>query len=441
MSLNPIAGQAIGRRWLIMIPVASVMYLLAFFDRTNISFVLSYMGDDLHLTNADKGLVSGIFFIGYLLMQVPAAVLAQRWSAKYTILILMILWGLAAVWTGLVQSRGELFAARFVLGVFEGGVQPATLVLISKWFPQKEKARASGFWLLCLPISAILAAPLTGFLLGQYHWRTVLILEGLPPLIWAVVWFFVIAERPARAAWLSATERVQIEDALAVDEQLKQKTTEGSVRYRDVIRNSKVQMLIVAWFLYNAGFYGFTLWLPQVVKTITGGSPELVGLFTAVPFILGLAVMVLVSVKTDRQGSRRSTVLVPLAIAAGALLVGQFVGSGFLQFALICVVGGGLYIHGAFFALPPLLLRTEILAVGFGLVGGLGNLGGFLGPYLVGWLIDLTGSTAAGFVAMAAALLGAGLAMAKVTPKHVAADTNMPVGLDEPVRPGLASDR
>lgn len=418
MSTVTNATKTVGRRWLILIPVASVMYLLAFFDRTNLSFVLPYMGEDLGLSNTDKGLVSGIFFIGYLILQVPAALLAQRWSAKYTIMILMVFWGLAAIWTGLVHSTTELFVARFVLGLFEGGVQPATLVLLSKWFPQHEKARASGFWLLCIPFAAIIAAPITGTLLGVVHWRTVLVIEGLPPLVWAVVWFFLIAERPGKARWLPAAERTSIEQALVEDEARKKDTIPGSVRYRDVIRNPKVIGLVLAWFFYNAGFYGFTLWLPQVIKDLTGGSPEFVGFVTAIPYVLGLVFMIIISVRTDRHGSRRFTVFVPLAMSAAALFLGQFAGATVLQFALLCVVAGGLYVHGAFFALPPLLLRTEILAVGLGLIGGLGNLGGFVGPYVVGWLIDATGTTAAGFGLMALSLLLAGLFMARVTPRR-----------------------
>ncbi len=415
--------EGIGRRWLFFIPVASIMYMLAFLDRTNLSFILPYIGQDLHLTNSTKGMASGIFFLGYLLLQVPAALMAERWSAKKTIFILMILWGLAAIWTGLVQSTTELMAARFVLGVFEGGVQPATLVLLIKWFPQREKARANGFWLLCIPISAILAAPLTGFLLEHFSWRTVLILEGFPPIIWAVVWYIMVADTPEKAWWMKPAERQYIVTQLALDEEKKQSTTgQDSARYRDVFRNPKVLTLIFAWFLYCAGFYGFTMWLPQVIANISQATPGIVGVLTAIPYLIGLVGMAVIAVRTDKHGLNKTSAALPLTIAAIALLIGQFFPSAVIQFIFLCIVAAGLYIHGAFFALPPLILRTDILALSLGLIGGIGNLGGFVGPYVVGWLIDLTGTPLAGFAIMAAALFVCGLALASVTPKASTSD-------------------
>ncbi|OCG08943.1 hypothetical protein A9G13_02475 [Gilliamella sp. wkB178] len=407
----------IGKRWIYFIPVASIMYMLAFLDRTNLSFILPYMGEDLHLSNSIKGVASGIFFLGYLILQVPAALLAERWSGKKTIFILMTLWGLAAIWTGLVRSTEELLCARFVLGVFEGGIQPATLVMLIRWFPQKEKARANGFWLMCIPISAIIAAPITGVLLEYFSWRTVLVIEGIPPIIWAIVWYIMIADRPDKAWWMQKDECDYIMQQLAMDEQLKQKrTTEDSPRYRDVFKNTKVLTLIFAWFLYCAGFYGFTMWMPQVITNISKSSPSIVGFLTAIPYLIGLIGMIYISVKADRYGLRKSSSLVPLTISAIALLIGQFFPSATMQFIFLCVVGGGLYIHGAFFALPPLVIKTEVLALSLGLIGGIGNLGGFFGPYIVGWLIDVTGTPLAGFMIMAAAMFVCGLSLASVTP-------------------------
>lgn len=413
--------KTIGRRWLVFIPVASIMYMLAFLDRTNLSFVLPYMGADLHLTNEVKGLASGVFFIGYLILQVPAALLAERWSAKKTIFILMIFWGIAAVITGLIRTTNELLVARFFLGFFEGGIQPATLVMLIKWFPQREKARANGFWLLCIPFSAVIAAPLTGFLLSHFSWRTVLIIEGFPPIIWAIVWLFFIADTPEKAWWMKDAEKKHIKDQLNQDLQAKASHVIEATSYKEVFSNHRVLLLIMAWFLYCAGFYGFTMWLPQVIVNISNASTTSVGFLTAIPYVIGLVFMIIISVRTDKKGLRKTSAFIPLTISAIALFIGQFFPNASIQFFFLCVVAGGLYIHGVFFATPPLVLPSKLLPLSLGLIGGLGNLGGFLGPYLVGWLIDKTGTPLIGFALMAIALFMCGILLAIVTPNQTKA--------------------
>lgn len=403
------------QRWLILLPVAILMYLVAFIDRTNISFVLPFMGHDLNLTQTDKGFLSGIFFVGYLVLQVPAAVLAQRWSAKYTIFILMLLWGAMAILCGFVATKEQLFVARFALGVFEGGVQPAMLILLAGWFAQRERARANGFWLVCLPLSSIIASPLTGLLLAHVDWRVVLIIEGIPPIVCAIIWLAVVAENPRKARWMPADSAERVSAELAAEEAAKQQKEHA--RYRDVLRDPKLWGLIAFWFLYNSGFYGFTLWLPTVVAGMSHGSSELVGWLTAIPYLAALVGMSAISVIADRIGSRRWVIVVPVLISAAGLLIGQFVGTQVVQFVLLCVVAATLYIHGPFLAVPTMLLRVEVFALALGLINGIGNLGGFVGPYLFGALMDTTKSTSAGFLAIAAAFILASAILLTVIPK------------------------
>lgn len=413
---SPTTELRLDRRWLVLIPVASLMYMMAFLDRTNISFVLPFMGDDLALTDTDRGLVNGIFFVGYLILQVPAAMLAQRWSARWTVLILMVLWGVAAISCGFVETKEQLLVARFVLGVFEGGVQPATLVLLASWFVQRERARANGLWLACLPLSSLIASPLTGWLLEHLHWRTVLVLEGLPPLVWAVVWFFVIRDSPAKARWLPSADAERVETQLRQDEI--DKGHVGSARYRDVLRSGRVWALVAFWFLFNLGFYGFTLWLPAVVAELSGGSAGQVGWLTAIPYALALVGMVTIASVSDRLRSRRWPVALPVLVSAVALLVGQLLADPVLQFVLLCVVASTLYIHGPFLALPAMLLRVEVLGLSLGVINGIGNLGGFVGPYAVGAITDATGSTALGFVLMSTAFIAAAVIILLVAPRR-----------------------
>lgn len=406
MSNNGVAAPAVpSRRWAFVIPVAAVMYMLAFVDRTNVALILPYIGKDLPLSASAKGFTSGIFFLGYLVLQIPGAIMAARWSARKTVLILMVTWSLAAMACGVVQTELQLHVARFVLGIFEGGVWPAVLILLASWFPQRERARANALWMACLPVSSILMSPLSGWMLEHLSWRWVFILQGLPPLIWAVVWWFAVADRPSQAKWISLAERDYIESLLAQEEAAKPKSKRDS--HLRALRNKTVLMLIAVYFFWIGGFYGFSLWLPTVVKTMTaGGGPGLVGWLTAIPYLVAFAAMVGVAQWSDRTGNRRLALVVPLTIAAAALIAGQVVhGSAVLQMVLLCIVAAGVFApYGPFWAIPSGALRVEVVAVALGLINAIGNLGGFAGPYLVGWLTDVTGSNSAGFMLLAAFL-------------------------------------
>lgn len=387
------------------------MYMLAFLDRSNVAVVLPFIGSDpsMQLSPTDQGLVSGVFFIGYMMLQIPAALLAQRWSAKKVVLILMILWGLAAMSTGLVTSRNLFLVSRFALGVFEGGIWPAVLILLAGWFPLRERARANSLWMACLPLASIVMAPLSGVLLDHFSWRTVLMLEGIPPLLWALVWWQAIADSPRQARWVSAQERAYVETTLAAEEAAKPALESSS--YRRAMGDRKVLVLIGIYFCWISGFYGFNLWLPTLMKELTGGSATAVGWLTAIPYVFALAAMQRVSSWSDRTGDRRTAVAAPLAVAAIAMVAGQLVHVSLANIALLCLVGMGLYAPcGPFWAIPAELLRIEVLAFAMGLINAIGNLGGFLGPYLVGWVTDVTGSSAPAYYTLAA-ILGIGAAL------------------------------
>ncbi|GAB2450633.1 MFS transporter [Xylanimonas ulmi] len=411
---NPVAGASAAipqKRWVYVIPVAAIMYMLAYLDRNNVAVILPFIDQDggMTLSVADKGLVTGIFFVGYMVLQIPGAVLAQKWSAKKTVLILMILWGLAAISCGLVNTRGQFLVARFFLGVFEGGVWPAVLVLLASWFPLKERARANALWMACLPISSVIMAPLSGILLDFFSWRAVLMIEGVPPLVWAVVWWFAMSDNPAQARWVSAAERAHVESALAEDEAAKPYVNPKG-GYRRALRNSRVWLLILIYFCWMSGFYGFSLWLPTVLKELTGGSPTLVGWLTAIPFGLALGSMIMVSRWSDTRQDRRLAVAVPLLVGAGALVAGQFVHTPAANIVLLCVAAMAIYApYGPFWAIPAEFLRIEVLAFSMGLINALGNLGGFLGPYAVGYLKEATGSDLIGYLFLAGLLALAAL--------------------------------
>lgn len=254
------ASKPPAKRWVYVIPVAVIMYMLAYLDRTNTAMILPYINSDtssqIHLTKADEGIVSGIFFFGYMFLQIPAAILAERWSAKKTVAILMFLWGFAAMAVSFVQSNGQFYTARFVLGFFEGGVWPSVLILIANWFPLKERARANSLWMCCLPLSSVLISPITGALLDHFSWRTVLFVEGIPPLIWAIVWLLVVSDHP------HIRRRTRVHRG-RTDRRRSQQTHH---RWRWWVSSRRPQRTRVATHYHLPVFHGRFLWLHPVAS-------------------------------------------------------------------------------------------------------------------------------------------------------------------------------
>jgi MFS family permease len=402
----------VGRsRWTRLIPVAIVVYIISFMDRTNIGFALSGLQQDLHIDAAQQGLAAGIFFIGYLTLQITGGHLAERWSAKKFVGIMVLVWGVFAVLSGFVQTFWQLLVMRFFLGVAEAGIWPAILVLISHWFPAAERARAYGFWIMNIAISSIITAPLSGWILTFGDWRWLFWIEGaFPFLIAAPLWFGLVADHPREARWCSAEERDYIERSLAAD---RASEPAGHRGMRDVVTNGVVWRLTVVYFLIQIGFYGLNIWLPHVVKTITGGASWQVGLVTAIPYVVAMAGLWFNARAADRTGRYSTHVFLSMAVGAVALVVSVWVGTSIpvLAIALISLaMGGALAYDGPFWAAASRSMPVILAGAAMGFINALGNLGGFVGPYVGGWLQDLAGGsflTTSFF--LAACLLAAGL--------------------------------
>jgi MFS family permease len=402
------AGRA---RWTRLVPVAIVVYIISFMDRTNIGFAFSGMGKDLHINSAQQGLAGGIFFIGYLVLQIPGGHLAERWSAKKFVGIMVLVWGVLAVASGLVQNYYQLLAVRFLLGVAEGGIWPAILVLISHWFPARERARAYGYWMMNIAISSIITAPLSGWILSWGDWRTLFFIEGaFPFIIAAPLWWWLVADRPSDASWVSPEERDYIETSL-------QREAAGQPQfagYRSVFRSSVVWRLVLVYFFIQVGFYGLNLWLPHVVTTTIGASSLIVGLVTAIPYLFAIAGLWLNARYADRSGRYSRHVMISVTIGAVALVFSvAFSDYRALSIALVSIaMGGALAYDGPFWASSSRAVPVALAGGAMGLINALGNLGGFVGPYLGGYLQDVSGgsflSTA---VVLAVALVLGGLVM------------------------------
>jgi MFS family permease len=405
--------QAVGRaRWTRLIPVAIIVYIISFMDRTNIGFALDGLHHDLGIDKAQQGLAAGVFFIGYLTLQIPGGHLAEHWSAKKFVGIMILIWGCLAILMGFVQSFTELLVVRFFLGVAEAGIWPAILVLISHWFPAAERARAYGYWIMNIAIASIITAPLSGWILTFGDWRWLFVIEGaFPFVIAAPLWWLLVADRPSEASWCTQEERDYIEEGLAHDRALAPQEHRG---LRDVVTSDVVWRLTAVYFLIQIGFYGLNTWLPHVVGVITGGAIWQVGLVTAIPYIVAIFGLWFNARAADRSGRYSRQVFVSMLIGAVTLVISVWLGTStpILAIALISIaVGGALAYDGPFWASASRAMPVALAGAAMGFINAIGNLGGFVGPYVGGALQDASGSFFTTSIFLAVCLLAAGLVM------------------------------
>jgi sugar phosphate permease len=286
-------------------------------------------------------------------------------------------------------------------------VWPATLVLLAHWFPRAERARANAYWMLCQPAAVILASPLSGWILGHWDWRVLLISEGALPFVWLVAWWRFIDDHPRQAHWISAAERDHLESTLLREsEELEPVAPESFLR--TLVRPQVLLMAFVA-FLINSGAYGYLFWLPSVLKSVSSASDLRLALLFAVPFLLSGVSMVLISRHSDRTGERRGHVAVPLALA-GVFLLAAVLASGrlaLLSFIFICLVGPGIYgVLGPYWAIPGEVFPRAVAGPAIGLITAIGVLGGYFGPLAVGYFNQRTGNFVYAFGVLSMALLG-----------------------------------
>jgi MFS family permease len=430
--LNPERGAppaGVSLRWIRIIPVALIMYTIAFIDRTNISLALPHISRDLHLDPSQAGTVAGIFFWGYLALQIPGGHLAKHWSAKKFISILLVVWAIFAIGCGLARTYHELLVLRLLLGVAESGVYPATLILLSHWFSRSERARANAFWLLCLPGAVILASPFSGWILDHWNWRVMLVAEGSLPFLWLAIWLFFIQDHPAEAPWLAETERSVLVETLRRESA--ELAGAETVPYLRALLRPQVFLLAAVYFCFVSGQMGLLFWLPSAMGKFRDLSSLSTGLLYTIPFIVGAISVLLVSRHSDKVRERRFH-------AAGAMLFG---GSSILlavvliphslvlAFAFIALSGVGAYgPMGAFWAIPTETLSPRIVGSVMGFVNAIGNLGAYFAPVIVGHLNKRTGSFLSGFTYLGViTLVAAGLTtLLRTAPEHL--DANLPEG-------------
>jgi sugar phosphate permease len=412
------------QRWLRILPFATVTYALSFINRANVSQALPSMSRELHLNSAQAGTIAGIFFWGYLVLQVPGGYLATRWSTKWFVSILLVIWGSAAVGCGFVHSGSQMWVMRFLLGVAEGGMYPATLVLISHWFPRKERARANSLFSIAIPISLIVSAPLSGWLLDRWNWRVMLAVEGAFPLLWVLAWILCIYDYPRQAPWISAEERDHLETEYRRDVAAREPADHEY--FLRALFAPQVLLLTTIKLLMLSGQLGYLFWLPSAIEKAKTTSHFITSLLYMIPFVVGAVSLVLISQSSDKKNERRGHVAFAMAIGGLALFGGVLTNevSPIFSYALVCLAAVGAFAPlGPFWAIPTEVFSRKMAGSVVGFINGIGNLGGFLGPVLVGYLNKRTGNFTSGFAMLGAfMLIGAALTFGLTPRPEIAAE-------------------
>jgi MFS transporter, ACS family, tartrate transporter len=394
-----------------LLPFLFLLYIVNYIDRTNLAYAALGMSRDLGFSDRVLGLGAGIFFISYVALQIPGAVLVERWSARRMIAGCMIAWGSLTALTGLVHTPGQLYLARFAIGAAEAGFFPGVIVYLSHWFLREDRAKATSNFMGAIPLSSVLGSPLAGWILGHAWlgvtgWRWLFVIEGLPAIVLGSIALFFLTDWPREASWLAVEQREYIDRTLAEGRpvQARALTVWQALRCRTVLL-----MAALTFFNYLAS-YSFIFWFPTLLKRRAGFSDLQVGLVGAIPFVATFVAMQIDGWHSDKTLERRWHAAVPVFVAAGALiflLVHQF--SIPLWVALFTLVGMGSTYLPIAWAIPTETLSQAAAATAVGMINSVGSIAGFVGPYVFGYLYAGTHSFADGLAVMMMAYVAGGL--------------------------------
>lgn len=424
-----VAASAKRKAYVNMILPLFIISVIAFLDRVNVGYAALTMNKDLNFSAQVFGLGAGIFFAGYVIFEIPGALIAEKYSPRFWLARIMISWGVVCGLMAFMSTTWEFYLYRFLLGAAEASLYPVLYAsCIPRWFNAADRARAIALMLTSMQVSAIIGAPLAGMLLevsifGLKGWQTLFILEALPAVIFGFIIVYWMADWPKDAKWLTQEERdylqKQYEDEVAM------KTAVKRYSVMDAFKDKEVLKLCLAYFCWITGFWGFNYWMPQVLKSVSGWSNMKIGWLVVIPMAISLAVMLYIGHSSSKRNEKRWHGAIGMFIGAIGLGVGVFMTDPVISLFFLTLAAVGTYApFGVWWSYPTTFLSGPAAAGAIGLINSCGNIGGFIGPYVTGFVKDATGSFVGSWVYLACSLLVAGGIM--LTLKNKTADQEVP---------------
>jgi D-galactonate transporter len=410
-----------------IIPIVMICYFCAYLDRINVGFAKLQMMNDLKLSDAAYGLGAGLFFLGYFLFEVPSNLLMARIGAKRTLIRIMLLWGLISGAFAFITLPWQFYVMRVLLGAAEAGFFPGIILFLTYWFPSHHRARMTGYFYTAVPLSGLIGAPVSGWIMTVFHgshgldgWQWLFVLEAIPTIVMAMLLPFILVDRPRAAKWLSPVEIQYVEQALDGEEQRKRVIVKGESRLAHVLASGCAWHLITLAICQTMGLYAISFWLPTLVKEIGFTSLEQIGWYSAIPFAIGAVALNLVCRSSDKYRERRWHSVFAFVMTAIGLVMSTLTGHNpVASLIALSIAAAGVYAATTmFWTLPSQFFFGIGAAVAIGMINSFGNLGGFLSPYAIGLIKDATGANEYGVYLIAAvSVLGSVLVL--LLPKSV----------------------
>lgn len=399
-----------------LIPIIFLSLILNQLDKINIAFAKLQMSHDVGLSPEAYGFGAGIFFVGYCAFEIPSNIMLYRTGARYWISRILLSWGIISACMMFVDSKTTFYVFRFLLGVAEAGFAPGLILYISEWFPVKKRGQMIAAFMLAIPISGIVGAPLSTFLMTSvpfgislHGWQWMFLLEGIPAVILGFLFWFFMPDRIDDATWLDVKEKAALKASIGESNQ-----ESHNLGFIHGLVNSKVWILCLIYFLLVAALYGVSFWLPTIIRDLGVQNIRQIGLVAAIPFIMAAIAMPLLSSKADRTGKNKIYLaMTALVGAAGLILSVLLQESSVLSFVVLAIGAAAIFAFlPLFWTLPTMILRGKSAATGFALITCIGNLGGFFAPYLMGTVTSAYGSVRFGVVGLAVCAILSAVAIA-----------------------------